>query len=113
MKHISWRLVVALVVVVVAVIFILPSIKENFWPYKKMENERGIMNFEKPEIYDIIIDFAEGDRSDYKNIRENRPSIQDAIEALYQFNENAKYENCFPNLNSVTMYTQVDNIELR
>ena len=36
MKNISWRLVVILTVVLIALIYILPTIKPSIWPYKKI-----------------------------------------------------------------------------
>jgi len=46
-----------------------------FWPYKKMNNTKGIMNFKEPEDYHFITTYAKSDRSSYKKIRENRPDI--------------------------------------
>ena len=34
-----------------------------FWPYKKMNNTRGIMNFNEPEDYHLITNYAKSDRS--------------------------------------------------
>ena len=68
-----------------------------FWPYKKMENSRGIMNFEKPVDYDLIIEFVNGDRSSFKKIRESRPDQSKAKTALDGFLENCLFENCFTN----------------
>ena len=68
-----------------------------FWPYKKMQNTRGIMNFDKPEGYDRISHFAESDRSSYRLIRESRPGRDTVLQAMDQFLENAHYPNCYPN----------------
>jgi endoglucanase len=68
-----------------------------FWPYKKMNNTRGIMNFQQPEFYDLIIDYAESDRSSYKKMRENRPDISRVQSALNAFVINSHYENNFVN----------------
>tara|TARA_Y100001935_G_scaffold255672_1_gene271447 strand:+ start:298141 stop:299313 length:1173 start_codon:yes stop_codon:yes gene_type:complete len=68
-----------------------------FWPYKKMKNTRGIMNFEQPEEYAQIIEFTEGDRSTFKAIRTRRPDRDVSIEALKKFNTNSLYRNSFPN----------------
>jgi endoglucanase len=69
----------------------------HFWPYKKMDNTRGPVNFSKPEYYDLVIDYAESDRSTYKSQRENKPDISKVKSALAQFLEQCKFENCFPN----------------
>lgn len=74
----------------------------TFWPYKKMDNTRGPMNFDKPEGYDNFIKYAEGDRSSFASIRALKDSI-DGIEPevitgiLNRFVENSKFENCYPN----------------
>ena len=73
------------------------SIGWHFWPYKKMDNTRGPVNFNRPEHYDLILDYAESDRSTYKNIRENRPDIMKVKSALKDFLEQCKFENCYPN----------------
>jgi aryl-phospho-beta-D-glucosidase BglC (GH1 family) len=69
----------------------------HFWPYKKMDNTRGPMNFKMSENYDLIIEYAESDRSTYKNIRENKPDYKKIKIALGNFLEECKFENCFPN----------------
>ena len=73
------------------------SISWHFWPYKKMDNSRGPVNFDNPKHYDLIIDYAESDRTTYKDIRENRPDVKKVKLALNGFLEQCKFENCFPN----------------
>jgi endoglucanase len=73
------------------------SISWHFWPYKKMDNTRGPVNFNKPEHYDLVIEYAESDRSTYKSIRENRPDVKKINLALDGFLQQCKFENCFPN----------------
>jgi len=68
-----------------------------FWPYKKMNNTRGIMNFEEPLEYELIKTYAKSDRSSYKNMRENRPDIALVQKALNDYLENCKYEHNFEN----------------
>jgi len=74
----------------------------TFWPYKKMDNTRGPMNFDKPAGYDNFIKYAEGDRSSFAGIRALKDSI-DGIkpgvitDILNQFVENSRFENCYPN----------------
>ncbi|MFD1293329.1 glycoside hydrolase family 5 protein [Lutibacter holmesii] len=69
-----------------------------FWPYKKMNNTKGIMNFEQPEDYFLITNYAKSDRSSYKKMRENRPNIEKVQKALNVFLENSLYKNSFPNV---------------
>jgi hypothetical protein len=74
----------------------------TFWPYKKMDNTRGPMNFEKPSGYDNFVQYAESDRSSFRKIRalkDSLPGIQqkEVITLLQQYAENSRFENCYPN----------------
>lgn len=74
----------------------------TFWPYKKMDNTRGPMNFDKPDGYDRFTQYAESDRSSFGKIRALKDSIdgitqKEIIAVLKQFTENSKFENCYPN----------------
>jgi len=68
-----------------------------YWPYKKMNNTRGIMNFEEPESYHLISDYAKSDRSSYKKMRESRPNIPEVQNVLNEYLENSLYKNNFVN----------------
>ena len=68
-----------------------------FWPYKKMNNTKGIMNFNQPEDYHLITEYAKSDRSTYAKVRENRPDILKVQKALNQYLENSLYKNNFVN----------------
>ena len=68
-----------------------------FWPYKKMKNTKGVMNFKEPELYSLLSSYATSDRSRYSNIRAHRPDIAKIKIALNEFIENSKFKNCFPN----------------
>lgn len=69
-----------------------------FWPYKKMNNTRGIMNFSQPENYNLLIDYAKSDRSSYENIRKNKPNRELVQKALNQYLENCLFNKAnFPN----------------
>ncbi len=74
----------------------------TFWPYKKMDNTRGPMNFFKPAGYDNFVTYAESDRSSFGKIRALKDSLdgispEDMVAVLDQFVENSKFENCYPN----------------
>ena len=74
----------------------------TFWPYKKMDNTRGPMNFYKPAGYDNFVAYAESDRSSFGKIRTLKDSLdgigpEDMVAVLDQFVENSKFENCYPN----------------
>jgi aryl-phospho-beta-D-glucosidase BglC (GH1 family) len=68
-----------------------------YWPYKKMDNTRGIMNFKQPEDYPLITKFAEADRGSYEKVRNAMPDRTKAQQALNGFLENCIYKNCFQN----------------
>jgi aryl-phospho-beta-D-glucosidase BglC (GH1 family) len=68
-----------------------------FWPYKKMNNTKGIMNFKEPEDYHLITKYADSDRSSYAKMRENRPDVLKIQKALNAYLENSLYKNNFPN----------------
>ena len=73
-----------------------------FWPYKKMDNTRGPMNFDKPSGYDNFVQYAESDRSSFGKIRALKDSLdgikpEEIVNILNQFIENSKFENCYPN----------------
>lgn len=74
----------------------------TFWPYKKMDNTRGPMNFDKPEGYDSFIAYAESDRRSFEKIRALKDSLNgitpgEITTLLNQYVENSRFENCYPN----------------
>ena len=67
----------------------------HYWPYKKMDNEAGIITFNMPEGYDKIIDYAEKNRQDFDAILKLAPANREEIKkVLYGFLNNCKFENC-------------------
>ena len=73
------------------------AISWAFWPYKKMNNTKGIMNFNEPEDYHLITKYADSDRSTYAKMRENRPDVLKVQKALNAYLENSLFKNNFPN----------------
>ncbi|MES1216027.1 MAG: cellulase family glycosylhydrolase [Bacteroidota bacterium] len=70
----------------------------HYWPYKKMDNTRGIMSFHKPEFYDSVIQFADTSRYSFEEIRKAKPKNEDQIKkALDGFINNCLFKNCIPN----------------
>jgi endoglucanase len=65
-----------------------------FWPYKKLDSERGIVSIKKTIEYEAIIEFANGGRTSFEDIRENRPDIELVRKALSDYLENCKLQNC-------------------
>ena len=68
-----------------------------YWPYKKMNNTKGIMNFKEPENFAVISTYSESDRSSYESTRNNRPDIAKVQQALNEYLENSRYKNNFQN----------------
>lgn len=70
----------------------------HFWPYKKLENERCIVQIKKPELYDLIIQYAESPRNGFAAIRKARPENMEAVRsALKEYLEAGLLENCIQN----------------
>ncbi len=70
----------------------------HFWPYKKMTNKAGIVEFAMPEGYDLFINYAETAKPNFEAIRKARPENMDAVKkALEEFLNKCKFENCTPN----------------
>lgn len=70
----------------------------HFWPYKKMENTRGIVQFARPSGFDSVIHYAESPRKNFADIRKQRPQNLAAVkQALDGFLQNCLFENCTPN----------------
>lgn len=70
----------------------------HFWPYKKMNNTKGIVSFPQPANYELISNYADTARNNFELIRKNKPAqLVLAKEAWYQFLENCKYELIIPN----------------
>jgi aryl-phospho-beta-D-glucosidase BglC (GH1 family) len=70
----------------------------HFWPYKKMDNTRGIVSFPKPEGYDAIIHFADSVRITFEQVRKQRPKDTMAVrKALFEYSKNSRFEYIKPN----------------
>lgn len=73
----------------------------SFWTYKKMDDERCVITFPKPNGYEQVIYFAESDRFSYERIRSHRPDISLMRYVISGFLEKSKFSNCIPNKNYV------------
>ncbi|MDR3251573.1 MAG: glycoside hydrolase family 5 protein [Tannerella sp.] len=69
------------------------NIGYTFWPYKKKDSS-SFVGIVTAENWRPIIDFAEANRSFYKDIREARPDQQAARKAMDDFIEACKFRNC-------------------
>jgi len=71
----------------------------HFWPYKKIDNARGFVQFEIPEFYDQIIAYAETPKKNFEEIRKARPQDLDQIRRALQGSlNNCRFEHCKPNV---------------
>ena len=74
----------------------------HFWPYKKIDNTRGFVQFDVPEFYDQVIAYAETPKKNFEEIRKARPKDIDQIrKALQGFLNNCRLEHCKPNVGYV------------
>jgi len=69
----------------------------HFWPYKKLENARGIVRIKKPDNWNIVVDFTKKDRNGFDKIRIARPTQTEVLGAMNEFIRNMKFENCISN----------------
>lgn len=71
------------------------NIGYTFWPYKKIE-ESCFNGYRRPALWDVVVTFAEADRSTYAKVREARPSQEQARKAMWQLIEAVRFDNCLP-----------------
>ncbi|HZE69784.1 MAG TPA: glycoside hydrolase family 5 protein [Pyrinomonadaceae bacterium] len=65
-----------------------------FWPYKKLEATSCVASINKPVDWDVIVDFAEGPRTTFEEVRKHRPSKEKVHRALNDYLERIKFSNC-------------------
>ena len=69
----------------------------HFWPYKKMENKAGFVDFARPEGFEKIQAYADSARNNFEHMRKLRPTDMTLVrKSLDQFIENCKFKNCRP-----------------
>lgn len=74
------------------------NISWHYWPYKKLQNTRGIITFDPPAGYDSVIAYANRPRTNFAEVRQQRPAdMQKIRQALNGFLENARFANCYEN----------------
>lgn len=69
-----------------------------FWPYKKMDSSRGMVQFVKTKEWDEIVKYAETPKKHYGEVREAKPPREVVKKALADLLENCKFKNCTINL---------------
>jgi aryl-phospho-beta-D-glucosidase BglC (GH1 family) len=68
-----------------------------FWPYKKLEATSCAVSINAPADWQTIIDFAEGPRRTFEEVRKNRPPKEKVRKALNDYLEQTKFANCHIN----------------
>lgn len=70
----------------------------HFWPYKKMDDSRCIVQFPRPALYDSIIHYAETAKKSFADVRKYRPKNMAPIrQALKDYLRQCLFEHCAPN----------------
>lgn len=70
-----------------------------FWPYKKLNGDRGVLSVNQPDDYDELIKFADSFELSYEYIRENRPEFETVKKILKEYLQNILFNNCTINEN--------------
>ncbi len=65
-----------------------------FWPYKKMDSNRGMVQFPKTKEWEEIIKYAETTKKNFEDIRNAKPDKEIILKALSDLLENIKFKNC-------------------
>ena len=68
-----------------------------FWPYKKMDSDRGMVQFPKTKEWEEIIKYAELPKKNFEEIRNAKPDREIVKKALSDLLENIKFRNCTVN----------------
>lgn len=68
-----------------------------FWPYKKMDSDRGMVQFPKTKEWEEIIKYAELPKKNFEEIRNSKPDREIIKKALSDLLENIKFRNCTVN----------------
>lgn len=66
----------------------------HYWPYKKLDSERGMVSIKVPENWNLIVDYTTQDRSNFSKIRAVRPDQALVKQAMTDLLENMKFANC-------------------
>jgi len=69
----------------------------TYWPFKKLNNARGVMSIPLPDNWDKIIEFTEAPRNNFTEIRAARPDQEMVKKAMQELIENCKFRNCAVN----------------
>jgi hypothetical protein len=68
-----------------------------FWPYKKLDATSSIVSIKLPDDWATIVDFADGPRTTFEEVRRRRPPKDKVQRALNDYLERIKFANCTVN----------------
>lgn len=72
------------------------NIGYTYWPYKKRDTE-CMVAFDVPADWDeLVVRYSNADRSNFYEVRANRPDQNLAFKAMMDLTENIRFENCHP-----------------
>ncbi len=71
------------------------NIGYTFWPYKKL-GDSCMNGIPRPEGWDAVVEFAEGKRGSYAELRDLTVDRKAALAAMREFIRNSRHENCNP-----------------
>lgn len=71
------------------------NIGYTFWPYKKLDDS-CMMGIARPAGWDKVVEFAEGPRTSYADLRELKTDRAAARAAMEEFIRNCRFESCTP-----------------
>lgn len=69
----------------------------TFWTYKRLDTTRSFVSVPLPAEWQTLVDFTDADRTTYAAIRENRPDMAVVRQAMEEYLENCRFENCTKN----------------
>jgi len=65
-----------------------------FWPYKKLDATSSIVSIKLPDDWATIVDFADGPRTTFEEVRKRRPPKEKVERALSDYLARIKFANC-------------------
>ena len=65
-----------------------------FWPYKKLDATSCVVSINVPDDWAMIVDFADGPRKSFEEVRKRRPPKEKVQKALNDYLERIKFANC-------------------
>lgn len=64
------------------------------WPYKKLDATSSIVSIKLPDDWSTIVDFADGPRTTFEEVRKRRPPKEKVERALNDYLARVKLSNC-------------------